>query len=64
MSASAGSGRAVVTQFLNCLGLGGTERQLVEHLRRLDRDVFEADLLCLDASIVLNIHALPPGMNR
>jgi glycosyltransferase involved in cell wall biosynthesis len=37
----------LVTQLVNCLGIGGTERQLVEHLRRLDRARFTADLACL-----------------
>lgn len=40
-------GARLVTQFVNCLGIGGTERQLVEQLRRLDRSRFESDVLCL-----------------
>lgn len=40
-------GQVHVTQLVNCLGLGGTERQLVEHLRRLDRDRFAVDVCCL-----------------
>lgn len=39
--------RTPITQLVNCLGLGGTERQLVEHLRRLDRSLYEPDLCCL-----------------
>jgi glycosyltransferase involved in cell wall biosynthesis len=35
----------MVSQLLNCLGVGGTERQLMEHLRRLDRSRFRADVL-------------------
>jgi glycosyltransferase involved in cell wall biosynthesis len=41
------SGRPiVVAQLVNCLGLGGTERQLVEHLRQLDAR-YTAQLMCL-----------------
>lgn len=47
MAAIEGRTKLHVTQLVNCLGLGGTERQLVEHLRRLDRDERELDLCCL-----------------
>ncbi|MFM2153953.1 MAG: hypothetical protein RL199_2388 [Pseudomonadota bacterium] len=36
-----------VTHLVNCLGLGGTERQLVELMRRIDRDRVRVDLCCL-----------------
>jgi len=36
-----------VTQLVNCLGVGGTERQLVEQLRRADRNHFDLELFCL-----------------
>lgn len=48
MAVGGGTGAsAVVGQLVNCLGLGGTERQLVEHLRRLDRTRFSPRLYCL-----------------
>lgn len=48
MAVGGGSGAPyVVGQLVNCLGLGGTERQLVEHLRRLDRSRFTPALYCL-----------------
>lgn len=37
----------VVAQLVNCLGIGGTERQLLESLRRLDSSQWTPDLLCL-----------------
>jgi glycosyltransferase involved in cell wall biosynthesis len=37
----------VLTELVNCLGIGGTERQLVEQIRRLDRARFAVDLCCL-----------------
>ena len=36
-----------ILQLVNCLGLGGTERQLVEVLRGLDRTRFDSDLCVL-----------------
>jgi glycosyltransferase involved in cell wall biosynthesis len=44
---AAGPERVLIAHLVNCLGIGGTERQLVEQLRLLDRDVFAADLSCL-----------------
>lgn len=41
------SGPHVVGQLVNCLGLGGTERQLVEHLRQMDRELYSPLLYCL-----------------
>jgi glycosyltransferase involved in cell wall biosynthesis len=40
-------GRVAVTHLVNCLGLGGTERQLVELLRRSDPGLVANDLCCL-----------------
>jgi glycosyltransferase involved in cell wall biosynthesis len=40
-------GRHVVAELVNCLGIGGTERQLVELLRHVDRNLFATDLCCL-----------------
>lgn len=37
----------VVAQLVNCLGIGGTERQLLESVRRLDPSLWTPDLLCL-----------------
>lgn len=37
----------VVAQFVNCLGIGGTERQLVEQVRHLDGGRWATDLVCL-----------------
>ena len=39
--------RVAVTHLVNCLGLGGTERQLVELLHRVDRERVVSDLCCL-----------------
>ncbi len=39
--------RPVVAQLVNCLGLGGTERQLVEQLRVMSGGPLEADVSCL-----------------
>lgn len=36
-----------VTQLVNCLGIGGTERQLIEHLRQLDTARYTPDVCCL-----------------
>lgn len=48
MAVGGGTGAPIVVgQLVNCLGLGGTERQLVEHLRRLDRDRFSPRVFCL-----------------
>lgn len=38
---------AVAAQLVNCLGLGGTERQLVEHVRRLDGARYAPLVACL-----------------
>jgi glycosyltransferase involved in cell wall biosynthesis len=37
----------VAAQLVNCLGLGGTERQLVEHVRWMDRSRYAPDVSCL-----------------
>jgi glycosyltransferase involved in cell wall biosynthesis len=37
----------VLTELVNCLGIGGTERQLVEQIRRLDARHFTVDVCCL-----------------
>ena len=48
MSGEAGARPPVlVSQFVNCLGIGGTERQLVEHVRRLDGELFSVHMACL-----------------
>jgi glycosyltransferase involved in cell wall biosynthesis len=44
---SAAPDRVIVAELVNCLGIGGTERQLVEMLRRLDTTQFAANLYCL-----------------
>ena len=41
------SDRWAITEFVNCLGIGGTERQLVEQLHWLDRTALAVDLCCL-----------------
>jgi len=45
--APASDGPLIAAQLVNCLGLGGTERQLVELLRRLEPQAVAARLACL-----------------
>ncbi len=48
MRASGDGGRTRVVQLVNCLGLGGTERQFVELLRGLDRSRFDSEVFALN----------------
>lgn len=47
MTADNAGNERQVAQLINCLGLGGTERQLVQSLRQLERTEWRSSVMCL-----------------